>query len=163
MLSSISPRKTILLKFNILIILGLVLFGCSEDSGSTEVQDVNLIELTAENDLTELLKAAKENNKTSILYFHADWCGPCNKYRESLSDNLLKEALKDAQLIGVDIDQDPHELADLHNVSSIPAFVKLDENASVLAQITGGEWDADIPENIAPVMDKLANSTHYDK
>jgi hypothetical protein len=42
----------------------------------------------------------------------------------------------------------------------LPGFALLGSAGQPLDYVNGGEWDADIPENIAPVMKKFVQGTY---
>ena len=54
-----------------------------------------------------------------ILYFTADWCGPCKKVRP-IVEEINKESIEKFMIINVDTEMD---LAKNHNVSSVPTFI----------------------------------------
>jgi thiol-disulfide isomerase/thioredoxin len=126
-------------------------------------QGVTVYEVSEKTKLADLMKLSHDRSKTPVLYFHAIWCGPCVAFKKSLTDNRIKSVFENAMLIGVDVDSNPEKLVEFYSIHSIPTFIKLDQDSNILAQITSGEWDEDIPANIAPVMDKFVNQATYDK
>lgn len=116
-----------------------------------------------ENALADVLKKCKEQSKTPVLYFYADWCSPCIAFRQSLADEAMKSVFKQAMLIGINIDNDTQRLTGRYAVTAVPTFIKIDTGATAIAQITSAAWGDDTAPNIAPVMDKFLNQTVYDK
>jgi thioredoxin 1 len=104
--------------------------------------------------LKEVIAAEFAAGRTPIVYFWADWCGPCKEFKSSLSDPLMQDALNNVTLIMIDTDVDDQK--DKHGsefgVSGIPAFVKVDKEGSFVDLVDGGAWDANIPANMAPVL-----------
>ncbi|MCA8829906.1 thioredoxin domain-containing protein [Hymenobacter pini] len=138
----------------------VVLVGCQ--SPSTPANTIDIVEYSATNvDLPKLVSQRIRTGKTPILYFYADWCGPCRRYRESLPDPALQAALSKATLVKINIDTDSI-YSSLYNIQAVPTFVKIDSAGNVLAQITSDEWNEDVPEAIAPVMRGLAEGHTYD-
>ena len=61
----------------------------------------------------------------TILYFTADWCGPCKKTRP-----IVEELNKDLSLINikiVDVDSEM-ELAKKFEIKSVPTFIVIENN-----------------------------------
>ena len=79
---------------------------------------------------------------------------PCRKFEAALSDGRMRTALRGVTLVRVDVDEfDRSDLNSLRlDVTSVPWFFKVDSRGHPTDAISSGEWDEDIPENIAPVM-----------
>ncbi len=58
--------------------------------------------------------------KNGILFFSAEWCGPCKEVKKYLTE----EVMKDLNITNVDISKDI-DLATKYFVSSVPMFVKI--------------------------------------
>lgn len=84
----------------------------------------------------------KASNKTVLLDFYADWCGPCRMVAP-LIDEIAEE--RDDIAVGkINVDDDP-ELAAKYGVFSIPTLVVL-KNGEVAQQATGARPKANILE-----------------
>lgn len=84
----------------------------------------------------------KASNKTVLLDFYADWCGPC-RMLAPLIDEIAEE--RDDIAVGkINVDDDP-ELAAKYGVFSIPTLVVL-KNGEVAQQATGARPKANILE-----------------
>ena len=103
----------------------------------------------------KILLENSKKDKVSILYFYANWCGPCKAYKKSLSSELVQNTLKNAVLIKINIDEDHQSLVNKYAITKVPTFIKVNKSGGILAKITSAQWKEDIPENIAPVMDSL--------
>lgn len=94
-----------------------------------------------------VLKVSKNNfndvlasEKTVLLDFYADWCGPCRMV-SPIVDEISEE--RDDVLVGkVNVDDEP-ELAEKFNVFSIPTLVVL-KNGEILEQSVGAKPKAQI-------------------
>lgn len=113
--------------------------------------------------LKELIISIEEKDKVAVIYFYADWCGPCKSFKKSFKSNLVKNALVNAVLIKINVDEDVEKQSIYENygIHSIPTFIKTNANAEVIAEITSAEWDEDIPKNISKVMTSFINTDRY--
>jgi hypothetical protein len=82
-----------------------------------------------------------------------DACNPCRGVDRALKDPLLQTALTKTRIVRVDVDVFRDDLDALHIPSKrIPGFYLLSPDLTPSDGIDGGEWDDDIPPNIAPVL-----------
>jgi hypothetical protein len=82
-----------------------------------------------------------------------DPCAPCRGVDRSLGDPLVQTGLRGARLVRVDIDVFREDLDELKiPYHAIPGFFLLSLDLTPRDGINGGEWDEDIPRNIAPVL-----------
>lgn len=77
------------------------------------------------NNIDEYNNLFKEQNKPIILWFTADWCGPCKNFYPFFDkfSNMFDESL----FVIINIDILP-EIADAYSISSIPTFIFLKNN-----------------------------------
>ena len=111
--------------------------------------------------LKDVIAAEFAAGRTPIVYFWADWCGPCKEFKSSLSDPLMKDALNNVTLImlDTDVDDQKEKHGEDFGVSGIPAFVKVDKDGKYVDLVDGGAWDANIPSNMAPVLKEFIAGT----
>jgi hypothetical protein len=96
--------------------------------------------------------AAKEG-ETVVVMTTEGRCDPCRGVDASLSDNRLQSALSKVRLLRVDVIAFHEDLEALRIPDErIPGFFLLAPDLTPRDGIDGGEWDADIPANIAPVL-----------
>ena len=89
---------------------------------------MSVIKVTKEN-----FEEVKNSEKTVLLDFYADWCGPCRMV-SPLVDEIAEEHPE--YLVGkINVDDDP-ELAEKFGVASIPNLVVL-KNGEVANQTAG--------------------------
>ncbi len=89
---------------------------------------MSVIKVTKEN-----FEQVKNSEKTVLLDFYADWCGPCRMV-SPLVDEIAEEHPE--YLVGkINVDDDP-ELAEKYGVASIPNLVVL-KNGEVANQTAG--------------------------
>lgn len=134
-----------------------------EEKSISEVKIYELYSTESKLPLDSVIKTIKNDSLIPILYFCADWCRPCVEFKNSLSSNLMKEALKNTELISIDVDDDSLGFNEIYNVKFIPCFVKIDDEGKVIGTIDGGEWNENIPENMAPVLIDFINTDLYHK
>ena len=131
----------------------------------TEFEDITFIRLhPADGDLQTLLAAEAQKavalGQTPIAYFDATWCPPCLAIADALEEQnpLMLEAYKGTYILKIDVDEwgwNNGAIGDFQ-FDAIPIYFKLDANGNQTGEvIDGGAWNEDIPENIAPVMDKF--------
>lgn len=114
-------------------------------------------------ELDEQRRAAQSNNETLLLWLVVPNCKPCDGVAAALTDPATQKALNKVRLVRVDRDEFQVELERLGiPTEKIPGFVLLDAHNHPLDFIHGGEWDADVAPNIAPVLGKFAHG-HYAK
>ena len=88
----------------------------------------------------ENFESVKNSEKTVLLDFYADWCGPCRMV-SPIVDEIAEE--RDDILVGkINVDNEP-ELAEAFGVISIPTLVVM-KNGEVVAQSAGARPKAQI-------------------
>ena len=105
--------------------------------------------------LAQLEQSAKSGEQV-ILWTVTSDCEPCAAVGRALSDARMQRALSKVRLVRADAASFPGELRRLGvPIDTVPGFTLLDTHAHALDHIHGGEWDADIPANIAPILDRF--------
>jgi hypothetical protein len=118
-----------------------------EAAAGTETLEVQL--------LAQLQESAKAGEQVVLWTVMPD-CEPCTAVGRALADARMQRALAKVRLVRADATSFPSELRRLGvPVEPVPGFTLLDTHAHALDHIHGGEWDADIPANIAPILDKF--------
>jgi thiol:disulfide interchange protein len=164
-----------------LLFVGIILFACNflfppkqtstpEVGSSGNYQDPTSIGFTIvrlhpkhgnlKTMLAEEAQKAVALDQIPVVEFDATWCPPCQAIDaaiESRNDLILK-AYSGTYIIRLDVDEWGWGDSWLHNFQfdAIPVYFKLDAQGNQTGEvIDGGVWGEDIPENIAPVMDKF--------
>ena len=105
--------------------------------------------------LVQLRDSAKAGEQV-ILWTVTPGCEPCAAVGRALPDARMQRALAKVRLVRADAGSFPGEFQRLGvPIESVPGFTLLDAHAHALDHIHGGEWDADIPANIAPILDRF--------
>lgn len=125
---------------------------------TTSIGKITLVDPGAEvSALTPLLDAqqrvaASEHQKLVVWVTTAD-CTPCNGVSVALVNRRVQDALASVRLVRVDVADFHVELVKLGiPIDVTPGFALLATDGSPADYVNGGEWDADVPENIAPVL-----------
>ena len=78
---------------------------------------MSVLNVTSENYESEILKS----EKTVLIDFYADWCGPC-KMMSPVIDKIAEENAENIKVGKVNVDEN-QELAIKYNVMSIPTIL----------------------------------------
>jgi len=101
---------------------------------------------------------ASAAGETLVLWLVVNHCKPCDGVAAALTSREAQKALAKVRLVRVDRDDFQPELDRLGiPTEKIPGFALLDSRGHARDFIHGGEWDADIAANIAPVLGKFAH------
>lgn len=121
--------------------------------GSITVVDVGTGAVSLVAELEAQRAAAEKEGQTLVLMVTADPCGPCRGVDVALKDPKMQKALDKVRLVRADthvFDKDLTALRVPHD--HFPGFFLLGKDLVPRDGVDGGEWDDDIPDNIAPVL-----------
>jgi thiol:disulfide interchange protein len=164
----------------ILVLVGISLLACNflfppastptaipQSSASENFATANLtiVRLNPEDgDLKTMLADEAQKavglNQIPVVEFDATWCPPCQVIDAAIEtrNELMLKAYSGTYIIKLDVDEWGWGGSSLHDFQfdGIPVYFKLDAQGHRTGDvIDGGAWGKDIPENIAPVMDKF--------
>jgi len=124
--------------------------------GSIAIVEATVGTSALESQLLRQLKESAAAGEQVVLWTVTPGCEPCDAVGRSLSDARMQKALSKVRLVRADAGSFPAELQRLGvPIDTVPGFTLLDARAHAADHIHGGEWDDDIPANIAPVLAKF--------
>ncbi|MBK9510696.1 MAG: redoxin family protein [Cytophagaceae bacterium] len=91
------------------------------------------------------LKGLSANNKTILVDFYAEWCGPCKKMEPFLAE-IAKEKAGQVQVVRVDVDANP-ALAQELKIEAIP-YLQVYKNQNVTWSNIGLVSKDDVVKNL---------------
>jgi len=84
------------------------------------------VEKMAEDPVPEITRKDLDNilndNKIVVLYFTADWCGPCITFLETFREVALRLSRPGVAFARIDVDRS-YTIADKYNIQHIPTIV----------------------------------------
>jgi protein disulfide-isomerase len=130
-----------------LMLLVLTAAGCFAASGQEAAGKIDWVK-----NYPDGLRLARESGKPVLVYFTADWCGPCVELKKYVwTDKRVIAASKKLVTIYVDVDQDTDTLS-AYKVRGIPAVFFLSPAGEIVMKFTGDHSAA----NFAKQMSALA-------
>ena len=123
-----SPRP---LRFIILIGLGVIAIAAiSRVRAAKEI-------IPWRTNFADARKEADGSRKPLMLYFTAEWCGPCQSLRSTTwASKEVEKALREYVPVKIDIDEHP-DLARQYVANSIPRFVVVDSGGTIVKAADG--------------------------
>jgi hypothetical protein len=108
---------------------------------------------TLETLLREQRIQADTERATLLVWISSPELAPCNGVSVALRDARLQRALAGTRILRLNVNDYYVELSRQGlPVKVLPGFVLMSPEGRPLDYVNGGEWDADVPENIAPVL-----------
>lgn len=125
----------------------------SQRVGELTVIDVGIEVRTLAEELARQRADAFEVGDRLLVMTTSDPCEPCRGVDRALADPLMQTALRGVRLVRVHVEVFRDDLVELKIPGErIPGFFRLALDLAPEDGIDGGEWDEDIPVNIAPVL-----------
>lgn len=122
-------------------------------AGRITVVDLGRATASLADELPRQRAAATTAGDRLVLMTITGGCAPCRGVDEALRDPLMQTALSRVRLVRVDAEVFHEDLEALRIPHArVPGFFLLAPDLSPRDGIDGGEWDADVPPNMAPVL-----------
>jgi hypothetical protein len=134
------------------------------DEGVITVVDVGLDAPALGRALSEQQLLAQRSGQTLLVMLTGRRCTPCRGVDAALADARMQEALTGVRLVRVDLEVFAEELRRLRLPTHLyPAFFLLGSDLRPVDAIHGGEWDEDVPANIAPVLGAFVKRSYVER
>ncbi len=133
---------------------------------TTQVGRITLVDVgpdipSLRDELDHQRTLAAAGKQKLLTWLVTEDCHPCNGVAASLDDPRMQRALANVRLVRIDVNDFALELARLHiPVDKLPGFALLGTDDRPVDFVHGGEWDADIAANIAPVLGSFVRGTY---
>ena len=107
---------------------------------------------------------AGEAREKLLVWISSPEVAPCSGVSVALRDPRLQKALAGVRIVRLNVNDYYVELSRRGlPVKVLPGFVLLDPEGRPLDYVNGGEWDADVPENIAPVLGNFIHGRYTNR
>jgi thiol:disulfide interchange protein len=137
-----------MLRRTLLAAVVLALAGCLAESEETQASSINWV-----TNYSEGLRLSRETGKPVMLYFTADWCGPCVELKKHVfPDSRIVEAAKRLINVYVDVDRNP-EILSIYKVRGIPAIFFLNPQGEMIAKFTGDRSVGSLVKQMTAIAD----------
>jgi hypothetical protein len=133
----------------------------SRREGKVTLVDLGTSVTSLSDELARQRADAANTGETLVVMTTAARCDPCRGVEEAMPSALMQAALARVRLARVDVDVFREDL-DVLKIphARIPGFFLLAPDLAPRDGIDGGEWDDDIPQNIAPVLGAFVRGKH---
>jgi len=139
-----------------------------------------MIEIVGKEELEEFIWENTNEKKIIMIYFGAEWCGPCQALKKKLATSEAKNDMPDLVVAYLDMDQEKNEdISNTYSVRSLPTLIYVGLKSTQIVEhkrIIGFDWanltlgykeldklrnhtSTDIPKKEEPIG---ANSINYD-
>jgi hypothetical protein len=130
------------------------------------IGDIVLVDIGAEivsldEEIDRQRGLAMHSHERLLVWLVVQDCKSCNAVEASLPSLDVQRALGRARLVRLDAVEFLAELSRLGvPMDAFPAFVLLGRDGHAADYLHDGEWDEDVPENIAPVLKSFVEGTY---
>ena len=152
-------------------VIGTLAVGDARDSGSSVVREqrfggIVVVDVapdvpSLDDELDHQRTLADVSGQRILLWLVVSDCKPCKAVEATLSSHDVQNALGRTRLVRLNAGDFGSELARVGlPTDAFPGFALLGPNGHASDYLHGGEWDADLPQNIAPVLKSFVDGTY---
>jgi thiol:disulfide interchange protein len=128
--------------------------------GQASIVDLHPAGGTLRAQLSSQVTSARRAGESVLVQTSAASCDPCGEIADALPDPTVQQALAKVRLLRIDVGEFRQELAGLRmNEPTVPWFYVLDSRGQPRDAISADEWDDNVAENIAPVLEAFVHGT----
>jgi hypothetical protein len=129
--------------------------------GGITIVDVGADVISLDDELDGQQAQATRDGTRLVLWLVVEDCKPCGSIEAALGSGEMQDALQGTRLVRLDAADFIAELSRIGvPLDAFPSFVLLDAGGRAVDYLHGGEWDEDIPRNIAPVLKSFVEGTY---
>jgi hypothetical protein len=128
--------------------------------GHASIVDLHPAGGTLRAQLSNEVSSARRAGEAVLVETSASACEPCGEIAEAMPEPSVQQALSKVRLLRVDVAEFRPELAGLRmNEPTVPWFYVLDSRGQPRDAISADEWDDNVADNIAPVLEAFVHGT----
>jgi len=129
--------------------------------GSILVVDIAPDVASLDDELERQRTLADLSGRRILLWLVVADCKPCRAIESAFSSRDVQHALARTRVVRLNAVDFGAELSRVGlPVDAFPCFALLGPNGIASDYLHGGEWDADVPQNIAPVLKSFVEGTY---
>jgi len=84
-----------------------------------------MITIVGKDNLEDFIWQSHKENKITVIYFGAIWCGPCQMLKDKINSKEAKSEMPNLSICYIDIDEEENEeLSEQYKVKSLPLQIK---------------------------------------
>jgi len=100
--------------------------------------------IIGKDNLEDFIWESYTENKVTVIYFGAIWCGPCQMLKNKINSDEAKIEMPNLSICHIDVDEEENqEICQKYNVKSLPLqiFINLEGNKIIeIKKILGYDW-----------------------
>lgn len=134
--------------FSLLALTGLLAFGGTIQNSVADLKPRAGKSIVWQSDLRKAQQVAQQTGRPILVFFTADWCTHCDRFKESTLHNATMADYINRDFVAVQLDFDKEKkAAEILEVEALPSTVIISPEADLLGRVVGAKppkelWDA---------------------